>query len=287
MAKKRSQPVQHTFPGLDARAFQHAADREQMKKLDRLPGMQALLRRVHGETLEKMFRMLNLADRVRVTPKQCKKIYDMFRESCEVLDIKEIPEVYLATAYIPNALSFGMRNYTVVLLTGLVDLLTEDELRFVIGHELSHIKCNHMMYKSLLYLLTYVGVEIFGLFFRLAAIAFLPLELALRSWERKAEFSCDRGGLLVVQNMEIAQSALVKLAGYSKSISENIDIKEILKQADELKNMDEETFVRALKLYHTAFRTHPFSVIRIKELHNWSQSNQYGRILHGEYEKHS
>ena len=282
MAKKRTSGKQK-FSGIQANAFQHAQDREALRKLDRLPGMQTLLRRVSAETLEKMFRMLNLADRIRVTRTQFPKIHEMFRESCDILDIKEMPEIYLTTSPVQNAFSFGIRNYTVVLLSGLVDLLSEDELRFVIGHELSHIKCNHMMYKSLLYLLTYVGVQLFGVIFKVASIAFLPIELALLSWERKAEFSCDRGGLLVVQDMNIAQNALVKLAGYSKNISQNIDMKEILKQADELKNMDEEMFVRALKLYHTAFRTHPFPIIRIKELHNWSQSNQYHRIMKGEY----
>src|SRR5204863_6659371 len=104
---------------------------------------------------------------------------------------------------------------------------------------------------------------------------FIPLEMKLRAWQRKAEFSCDRGGLLVVQDPQIAQTALVKLAGASKSLLPTVNIEEILKQADELNDMDEELFVRAMKLYHNAFRTHPFPIIRIKELHNWSESNHY------------
>lgn len=285
MPRKAAKSSRIRFPEIDAVCFQHPADREAMKKLAKLPGMQTLLRKISGGYLEKMFRMLNVAERVKVTPRQCPKIYDMFREACNTLDIKEVPEIYLSTAYLPNAFSFGIQKYTVILLSGMVDLLDEDELLFVIGHELSHIKCNHMMYRSLLYLLTYVGVEIFGWLFKVAALTFLPLEMALRSWERKSEFSCDRGGLLVVQNRDIVQRALVKLAGASKSLLPNIDIGEILKQADELKGMDEEMFVRAMKIYHTAFRSHPFPIIRIKEIHNWSESNQYGRILKGDYPK--
>ncbi|HJZ11690.1 MAG TPA: M48 family metallopeptidase [Acidobacteriota bacterium] len=285
MAKKKTNSTRIHFPGLDPIAFQHAADREAMKKLDRMPGMQTVLRKVSGGYIEKTLRMLNTAERVRVGPRQCPKVYELFRESCAVLDIKEIPEIYLATVYTPNAFSFGIQRFTVVLLTGLVDLLTEDELRFVIAHELSHIKCNHMMYRTLLYILNYVGIELFGTLFKVASIAFFPLEMALRSWERKAEFSGDRGGLLVAQDIGIVQSALVKLAGASKSLLNEINMKEILKQADELQNMDDEIFVRAMKMYHTAIRSHPFPIIRIKELHNWSQSNQYKRILEGAYKK--
>ena len=285
--RRKAQTTKKVFPGLDPIAFQHAADREAIKKLDRMPGMQTLIRKLSGGYFEKTLRMINTAERVRVGPKQCPKIYELFRESCAVLDIPEVPEIYLATVYAPNAFSFGIQRYSVVLLTGLVDLLTEDELLFVVAHELSHIKCNHMMYRTLLYILNYVGVEVFGTVFKLAALAFFPLEMALRSWERKAEFSCDRGGLLVVQNPEVVQTALVKLAGASKSLLPEINLEEILKQADELQNMDEELFVRAMKMYHTAFRSHPFPVIRIKELHNWSQSNQYKRILSGVYSKKS
>lgn len=283
--KPTSKPRRRSFPGLDASNFMHPSDREAMKKLAKLPGMQPLLRRISGGYIERMYRMLNIAERVQVTPKQCPRVYNLFKEACRTLDIKEIPEIYLSTVYVPNAMTFGIEKYSVVLLTGLVDLLNEDELLFVIGHELSHIKCGHMMYKTLLYLLTFVGMEIFGIFFKIAEIAFFPIEMALRSWERKAEITCDRGGLLVVQNQEIAQRTLVKLAGYSRSMASDINMQEILKQADELKNMDEETFVRAMKIYHNMFRSHPFPIIRIKELHNWSQSSQYLRVMKGDYEK--
>lgn len=269
------------FPGLSPTAFQHPADRDAIKKLERLPGIQSLLRRASASYTEKMYRMLNVAENVRVTSKQCPKVYDMFREACSVLDIKEMPEIYIDMVYQPNALSFGIEKYTVTLHTGLIDLLTEDELLFVIGHELSHIKCNHMMYKTLLYLLTYVGAQIFGVVFKVAAITFLPLEMKLRAWERKAEFTCDRGGLLVVQDTEIAQRALVKLAGASKNLLPNINIEEVLKQADDLAGMDDELLVRAMKVYHNVFRSHPFPIVRIRELHNWSQSDQYRRILNG------
>jgi Zn-dependent protease with chaperone function len=285
MARKASNNHRIRLTGIDPTTFQHSADREALRKLDNLPGMQSLLRKASGGYVEDVLRMLNVSQNIRVTPKQFPQVHELFRDACEILDIQQLPEIYISTAYIPNAFTFGMEKYSVTLLSGVLDLLNEEELLFVIAHELSHIKCNHMMYKTLLYLLTYVGTEIFGMVFKVAAITFFPIEMALRSWERKAEFSCDRGGLLVVQNPEIAKTTMAKLSGFSKSLKTHVNIDEILKQADELKDMDEQMFVRVMKMYHTAFRSHPFPVIRIKELHNWSQSNQYRRILSGDYKK--
>jgi Zn-dependent protease with chaperone function len=282
MAKK-GERKRKTFQEIDASCFQHPSDLEAMRKLARMPSLQRLMRRISVSYMEKMFRMLNTAERVRVTPRQCEPLYRMFEKACGILDIAEVPEIYLATSYSINAFSFGMQKYTVILTSSLVDLLSEEELLSVIGHELSHIKCNHMMYRTLLYLLTFVGVEIFGTIFKIAAITFFPLEMKLRSWERKAELSADRGSLLVVQNPAVVESALVKLSGASQKLFSSINMKEILKQADDLRNMDEESLIRAMKVYHTAFRSHPFPIVRIKEIHNWSQSNQYRRILKGDY----
>lgn len=281
MAQKKTGKRRKKFAGLEASAFQHSSDREALKKLARVPGMQTLLRRVSSSYFEKTVRMLNVSQHVKVGPRQCPRIYKLFKEATGILDIPEIPEIYISTVYAPNAFSYGMHKHTVVLLTGLIDLLTEEELLFVIAHELTHIKCDHMMYKTLLHILTYVGVEMFGALFKIAAITFFPVEMALRSWERKAELSCDRGGLLVVQNRDVVESAMIKMAGASRSMLPEINVAEVLKQADELKNMDDEVFVRAMKMYHTAFRSHPFPIIRIKELHNWSDSDQYKRILSG------
>jgi Zn-dependent protease with chaperone function len=284
MPRKKAASRRRILTGIEPSAFQHSADREALRKLDQLPGMQMLLRKISGSYVENTLRMLNVAQNIRVSSKQFPQVHNLFREACDVLDIKVMPEIYISTAYIPNAFTFGMEKYSVTLLSGVLDLLSEEELLFVIAHELSHIKCNHMMYKTLLYLLSYVGTEIFGLVFKVAAITFFPIEMALRSWERKAEFSCDRGGLLVVQNAEVAKTTMAKLSGFSKSLKTQVNIDEILAQADELRNMDEQLFVRVMKMYHTAFRPHPFPIIRIKELHNWSQSNQYHRILSGEYQ---
>ncbi len=285
MMPRKASSKRKRFPGISPGAFQHSSDREALRKLDRLPGMQTILKKISGSYIERTLRMLNISQNVKVTPKQFPRVHELFRESCSILDIQEMPEIFISTVYIPNAFTFGMEKYSVIMTSGVLDLLTEEELLFVIAHELSHIKCNHMMYKTLLYLLSYVGVEIFGILFKVAAITFFPIEMALRSWERKAEFSCDRGGLLVVQNPQIAHTAMAKLSGFSKSLNTQISIDEILKQADELRDMDEQLFVRVMKMYHTAFRSHPFPIIRIKELHNWSQSNQYQRIMDGEYQR--
>src|SRR5688572_3388319 len=120
MARKKTS-TRKILSGITASAFQHSADREALRKLDQLPGMQLLLRKVSGSYVENTLRMLNMSHNIRVSPKQFPQVYNLFREACDILDIKETPEIYISTAYIPNAFTFGMEKYTVTLLSGVLD----------------------------------------------------------------------------------------------------------------------------------------------------------------------
>jgi Zn-dependent protease with chaperone function len=77
-----------------------------------------------------------------------------------------------------------------------------DELLFILGHELAHIKCGHCKYL----VLTNATVDTIvnqGI----AALA----DVAFKFWSRKAEFTCDRGGVLACRNPQAAMKALAKL----------------------------------------------------------------------------
>src|SRR5690606_21963042 len=101
----------------------------------------------------------------------------------------------------------------VVLTSGAIDLLTEDELMFLIGHEFGHIKSRHTLYHSIgqtfPVLADVVGQATFGA----SKLISIPLRLALLRWSRMSEFTADRAGMLCCQNLEVAAAVTMKLAG--------------------------------------------------------------------------
>jgi hypothetical protein len=94
---------------------------------------------------------------------------------------------------IVNAMAVGFDKPFIVLNSGLLALLTPEEQRTIIAHEVGHIMSGHATYTTLALLLLSISAR--NLPF-LAGIAILPFELALLEWYRKAEFSADRAGLL-------------------------------------------------------------------------------------------
>jgi Zn-dependent protease with chaperone function len=63
------------------------------------------------------------------------RIHALLKEACTILDLPE-PSLFVSQTPIANAFALGRDNPTMVLHTGLVELLTEDELLAVIAHEM-------------------------------------------------------------------------------------------------------------------------------------------------------
>ena len=49
----------------------------------------------------------------------------------------------------PNAWTFGDTKIFITITSGLVDMMTEEELDAVIAHECGHILCHHVLYHSI------------------------------------------------------------------------------------------------------------------------------------------
>ena len=101
----------------------------------------------------------------------------------------------------PNAWTFGDTKIFITITSGLVDMMTEEELDAVIAHECGHILCHHVLYHSIAH---YVmdGLDSLGVLGSLGA----PLQYAILYWERKSELSCDRAASIVTTPAIVASS---------------------------------------------------------------------------------
>ncbi len=85
-------------------------------------------------------RLITLASSVRVTDRQFPRVYALHLEACRLLDMPYVPEVFVSPSPFLNAGAVGMDKPFITLNSATVDLLTDDELLAIIGHELGHIK---------------------------------------------------------------------------------------------------------------------------------------------------
>ena len=276
------------FPEMSALAYQHPSDLDAMEAIKKIPIAASLWRKISETWLERWHNVSTLGDNLRLGPRQCPRVYNLFVEAASILDMP-MPEIYLDTGHQVNAFAFGMKKYTVTIYSGLIDLMDEEELLAVIGHELSHIKCEHMLYKSMTEVLGRFGVDMLGQVLGVGAnLLTLPLLAALASWSRKAELSCDRAGLLVTQNPETTARALAKLGGMSSPRwQDTIDLNEVVKQAEDYEKLDDSIIDKGMLAYLSWQRSHPYPIYRAKKILDWARSDDYQRILSGDYVTHA
>ena len=266
------------FPGISSRAYEHPADRTALVALRKIDGFDILLRKLSGFMDERKIRLSLLADGVKVSDLQFARLQTMLEDAVDVLDIGFMPEMYVVQSPVPNAFTIGMDRPTIVITTSLYELMDEEELRFVIGHEVGHVLSGHAVYRTMLFWLTNLATKLSWM-----PVGKWGIEMfinALYEWFRKAELSCDRAGLLVEQDLDAAVRSLMKLAGGSHLAEMNPVA--FMAQGEEHEGgggLRESV----LKLLSLQGRTHPYTSIRALELRRWVESGAYQRILGGEF----
>jgi len=266
------------FPRMTSSAFEHPADRAALEAVKKIPVLDKVFRKLLELGLERIMRIQLIGQAIHVTPKQCPKIYKLFKEAADILDMHE-PDLFLASNPYVNAMTFGVERPFIVLQSGLVDLLDEEELMAVLAHELGHVKAGHVLYRSIAYFLVHLASKIFNL----GGLATYGLAVALFDWSRKSELTADRAELLVVQDVETCLRLHMKLAGGSRSVYAQIDHQEFLRQAEAYEDLDYSTLNKIYKLLQEVWLTHPLPVFRAKEIKAWSESKQYKEIMSGRY----
>jgi Zn-dependent protease with chaperone function len=268
-----------TLTGISSRAWEHPADRGALVALRKLKGFDTVLKALSGFVSERRVRLEYLGSGIRVDERQFAGLHRLLAEVGRVLDVDELPEVFVVNWPFTNAMTIGMDKPIIVLNSSLLDLLDEEEMRFVLAHELGHALSGHAVYRTLLLRM----IELTGLWSAIpgGALGLRVMIAALCEWQRKSELSADRAGLLATQDPAVAFRVHMKLASGSGDLSE-LDQTSFFAQGQEyLEAGDLRDSV--LKLLIVERTTHPFAVVRAAELRRWVDSGDYTEILSGTY----
>src|SRR5215472_17072972 len=268
------------LPGISSRAYEHPADRSALVTMRKLTGFDALLRRLASLFSDRSLRLDYLASSVRASQEQFPHLYQLLLDGSSILDMPEVPELFISQDPIPNAMTIGSDKPFIVVTTGLVDLMDTEEIRWVIGHELGHALSGHAVYRTMLLYLRALAIRL--AWFAIGYIGLRVIIAAMEEWYRKAELSADRAGTLAGQDPAAARRALMKLAGGSRMSELSHD--EFHRQAHEYDAVPDvrEGLIKFLQLTAQG-NTHPFAAIRFAEIDRWVADGEYDSILEGDY----
>lgn len=255
--------------------YEHPFDRAALESMRKLPMFDTVTNFVLNWTSIKWQVVGLCGSAFHVTDKSCPELYGMVRDAAKTLEIDHIPEVYTEWTYGINAYTTGFKNDAIlVLFTGAVDLLPDPELKYIIGHELGHVKSGHVLYHVMAEFLGQIINEM-GMLGKFAT----PISLALGYWNRMSEFTADRAGLLACQDLDAALSVTMKMAGVPKRYFNTSDPHVFAEQAQEFLTRYGDTANTIIRNISILDDAHPWTVMRAAELIKWVELGEYDRLL--------
>lgn len=155
-------------------------------------------------------------------------------------------EIFVTQDPVINAYSFGfIRPYVIVLQSGTIRYLTQEELKVVLVHEMAHIKYGHV--NASVYLQPFMAVPVLGSIFTWLA----------GFWQRRTEFTADRLALMYMADSELVKQSLIKVyVGPDVASSMN----------DVARQWQQYTAERPMNHFAQTFSNHPFLVRRLSQI---------------------
>ena len=265
--------------GLKASEYEHEGDKSGIELLKSQATFSALVKKFNEYAHEKMEIVRLTGSNYLVTEANLPHVYNALHEVCRVLDLHKVPPLYIEPGGI-NAYTIGTKTPIICLSSGCLSLLSCDELLYTLGHEVGHIKSSHFQYHSMAsYFMGGAGTVASILTLGISDLFTPAIEAPMLAWYRKSELTADRAGLLACQNPEAAFTFFTKLAGYPLKYYSCINTKDILAQARAFEDLDNDSYNQFAKFANIFDSSHPWTIMRARELDKWIESGRYRSIL--------
>ena len=221
-----------------------------------------------------------LRNAIEVGPDQYAGLYRRVALCAEILHMKP-PRTFVIADPAVEARVTGPESPVLILNSGMLEALSPGEVQFMIGHQLGHISCGHVLPSTvadgiLNVLRSYLPRN-------LAAVAVPASSMTLLQWTKDAEISADRAGLICAQGERQSTQALLRMLSGLPAISDKKygapDTEAFLRQ----KRESEKNALLSLtslvdELSHGA-GCHSYLATRVLELRDYARSPEYRRIM--------
>lgn len=266
--------------GLSSDVYEHPFDRTALASLEKMPGVSLLLRKINEYGIDRLLRLQCLGSEIRVTPRNFPKLNQSFVETCQILDVAVLPELYLfrGTGYI-QSYTVGVEKPLVSINLEGMEWLSPEELLYLLGHEVAHIKSGHLIYHQMAIVMPTLKNVISTTTLGLGGLAASGVELAFWNWLMMATFTADRAGLLACQDANVAITTLMKLAGLPSQYITPVTIEDFLTQAREFASNSFDNLDKFTKMLSFTESKKSWAVMRASELLKWIDSGKYGDLI--------
>jgi len=257
--------------------YQHPLDRESFLNLQGLSWLSKLPKLFVMDDMERDYQLLCLADHVALRQRDHPKLHAALDRAMDALGFQPRPDLFLLCDPAPQSYSFGEREPLIVLSSGLLELLDDDERMVVLAHEIGHLTLRHTFYQMVAQ--NFAALAQLSGIVPFAGAVSLGARVPLYDWYRKADLSADRAALAACGDPVLIVRTIAKLAGGRLG---GVTSEALVDQARLLDRICEKLKTGSLKeratyYFSTIFlqgflRTAPYPAMRAREILEWAPS---------------
>ena len=229
--------------------------------------LETILREAKVEKTENYFKNILQGHSFKVNEKLAPRLYDSFIEVMKKLDFKESTEFFITNNPELNAFAVSRlepeESHIININSGLIDKVDDDELKFIVGHEIGHLISNNA---NIAQLLDFVFVD--------QAETPLMMQHKIAVWDKLSELTADRFGFIACGRLDKVLSCFFKMASGLSVERLNFDPKAFSVENEEILKYFKDTGSGNLL-------SHPINPIRIKAVELFENSELYKNLLSG------
>ena len=268
--------INYNSNGLKASDYEYSGDREALNVLKKIPIIDRLMAAYMDFVIKSGMFIKVKQNCFRVTPATYPSLYNLYQTCLDRLNMDKEPQLYIDLNYEYNAYATGVDSPFIVLHSSLVNVCSDGELLSLMGHELGHINSGHVLYQNLANnLLAMLTSYLKGL----APLVSTGTMFALMDWQRKAEYTADRAGMIASGGLQPSTDLLARLMG--RGTGENyVDFsnENLLEQYEDFDLSKDGVIGKLIYVSQSAFQSHPWTINRVKKLTEWEQTENYRAI---------
>lgn len=256
---------------LDSELYEHPLDKKLLAALRKIPFIEKIGDWVLDFYSKTDYLVESRGNFFEVTETSYPRVDNLRKKAKDRLSVSFDFPIFIKRDWNYNAYTTGSKAPIMVLHSSVVEDFTDEELLFIIGHEMGHRKSKHTMFHLM-------ATNIFNIaskFGYLGEIAMQSLIIALKEWERKSELTADRAGYIANQNKRASMNALYKLMGmpflHNDDKGYKFQFEDALLQAQSLyENLHNSKYQKFVYALLTCQIDHPWTVERIDEINKWN-----------------
>ncbi len=275
--------VRPLYPGyqLERSVFLWAQDGQAMSKLQKISALHAAVRfasdRVGRPWIESTF------NGIRLGPRQLPDVWKQGVLAARILGLSKMPDIYLSGDNQWVTYTFGSDTSAFIILgTAILNNFEGDELLFVLAREMGHCRAGHALWRTVSRFLnganTQSGILSKGLLNAISPTKLIEgaVDIPLMAWQRQADVTADRAGLLAVGDETLARRVLLAWSIKSNRLLKQVSIEEWMKQ--EVASDDQLTRFSEMTTSSSMYTTRRLRLLgqaaHEANLMGWSQSIQ-------------